>query len=218
MQKWALIGASRGLGRAVAELLGPDYEVLIVSRKAPQGLKRAAEFLSADISLSEGRQAILTKLNEFQPEVVIDFAAGGPYGEFAKKDWPSHLWAFEVSFLSKAEILMGLANSKTPPKKVCWIGSAIAEDEGDEKAGAYAAAKAALKSLFHTLRKERSLPFELLLFSPGYINTDLLPQGSAPRKVAESLWQPEEVAEKLLSWLQDPGPKGYKRLTPYRYL
>lgn len=215
MKKWALIGASRGLGRAVAESLPADDRILIVSRKEPVGLKREAEFFRSD--LAEERSQLLEKLRQFEPDMVIDFAAGGPYGEFAQKNFKDHLWAFQVSFIAKAELVHGLAGFSKPPKAVCWIGSAIAEDEGDVKAGAYAASKAALKSLFFTLRKEQSLPFPLLMFSPGYIDTDLLPAGAAPRKQAESLWKPSEVAAKLLSWLSDPGRDGYKRLTPYRY-
>ncbi len=217
MKKWALIGSSRGLGRAVAEALPAEDRILLVARKEPVGLKREAEFFRTDLANAEDRAQLLEKLRQFEPDAVIDFAAGGPYGEFAQKNFKDHLWAFQVSFIAKAELVHGLANLAKPPKMVCWIGSAIAEDEGDVKAGAYAAAKAALKSLFFTLRKEQSLPFPLLMYSPGYIDTDLLPQGAAPRKQAESLWKPSEVATKLLTWLEDPGRDGYKRLTPYRY-
>lgn len=217
MKKWALIGSSRGLGRAFAEILPADDRLLLVSRKEPVGLNREAEFFRADLVKPEDRVSLFEKLRDFSPDVVIDFAAGGPYGEFGSKDWKDHLWSFQVSFMAKAEIVHGLANFFNPPKTVCWIGSAIAEDEGDVKAGAYAAAKAALKSLFFTLRKEESLPFQLLMFSPGYIDTDLLPANAPPRKQAASLWTPKEVAEKLYEWLSEPGKEGYKRLTPYRY-
>lgn len=217
MKKWALIGASRGLGRAVADSLPKGDQLLLVSRKEPLNLAREAEFFRCDLAQGEDRAKLLAKLQQFVPDAVIDFAAGGPYGEFAQKNFKDHLWAFQVSFIAKAELVHGLAQMPTPPKMVCWIGSAIAEDEGDVKAGAYAAAKAALKSLFFTLKKEQSLPFPLLMFSPGYIDTDLLPQGAAPRKQADSLWKPTEVAAKLLKFLDDPGRDGYKRLTPYRY-
>jgi len=217
MKKWALIGSSRGLGRAFAEILPAEDRLLLVSRKEPVGFQREGQFFRADLAKSEDRAALLEKLREFEADFVIDFAAGGPYGDFATKNWKDHMWSFQVSFMAKAEIVHGLASFAKPPTEVCWIGSAIAEDEGDVKAGSYAAAKAALKSLFFTLRKEQSLPFKLLMFSPGYIDTDLLPANSAPRKQAESLWTAKEVAEKLRAWLQDPGRDGYKRLTPYRY-
>lgn len=217
MKKWALIGSSRGLGRAFAEILPAEDRLLLVSRKEPAGLSREAEFFRADLAKSEDRAALVEKLREFAADSIVDFAAGGPYGDFHTKNWKDHMWAFQVSFMAKAELVHGLASFTKPPSMVCWIGSAIAEDEGDVKAGAYAAAKAALKSLFFTLRKERSLPFQLLMFSPGYIDTDLLPQGAAPRKQAESLWTAKEVAEKLKSWLSDHGRDDYKRLTPYRY-
>ena len=217
MKKWALIGSSRGLGRAFAECLPADDRLLLISRKEPVGFMREAQFFPADLAKTQGRADLLEKLREFEPDVVVDFAAGGPYGDFASKDWKDHMWSFQVSFMAKAELVHGLAGLQTPPQMVCWIGSAIAEDDGDVKAGAYAASKAALKSLFYTLRKEESLPFELLLFSPGYIDTDLLPANAAPRKQVESLWKPAEVADKLLDWLQDPSRESYKRLTPYRY-
>ena len=77
------------------------------------------------------------------------------------------------------------------------VGSAVAQDKPDPGASSYSSAKHGLKGLCESLQKE-SPKCAIHLFSPGYMDTDLLPANAWPRQqglvedvnsVAKRLWQ-----------------------------
>ncbi|MBK7960771.1 MAG: hypothetical protein IPK04_05925 [Bdellovibrionales bacterium] len=88
-------------------------------------------------------------------------------------------------------------------KQGIFIGSQIAERNPDINAASYTAAKHALLGIISTLQKEAlegkdtkkaSLAHDLRLFSPGYMNTSLLPPTAWPRLGAlrfssQEFWQ-----------------------------
>ena len=195
--KFILLGASRGLGWATYQALAKKYpaaEFLLVSRKIAEGNYQSFKFDFAKELTSE----FLTKLVDFKPTTIIYFAAGGPYGSFAEKKWADHHWALQVSFLFPAQLLhASMRESVSSLKKFVVVGSAIAENKPDPGAASYCAAKHALKGLVATLQAENNSAFNIQIFSPGYIETDLLPAHSWPRQqgLAESA---ENVADQLI--------------------
>lgn len=202
--KFILLGASRGLGWATYQALAKKYpaaEFLLISRRIAEGNYQSFKF---DFS-KELSSEFLTKLIDFNPTTIIYFAAGGPYGNFQEKKWADHQWAMNVSFLFPAQLLHSIL--QTPPKnlkKFVFVGSAIAENKPDPGAASYCAAKHALKGLVTTLQAENTpdnkCAFKIDLFSPGYIETDMLPAHSWPRQqgLAESA---ENVAAQLIDTL-----------------
>ena len=78
----------------------------------------------------------------------------------------------------------------------------MAEDKADPLAGSYAAAKHALRGLVDSVNSEQESEIKLLLFSPGYMQTDLLPSNSRPRQdgLAES---PRVVAARLIDYIEN---------------
>ncbi|AZZ37960.1 hypothetical protein CIK05_14495 [Bdellovibrio sp. qaytius] len=180
--KFILLGASRGLGWATYQALAKKYpaaEFLLVSRKITEGNYQSFKFDFAKELSSD----FLTKLSDFNPTTIIYFAAGGPYGNFQEKKWTDHQWALQVSFLFPAQLIHSLMQ-KAPStlKKFVVVGSAIAENKPDPGAASYCAAKHALKGLVSTLKEENKSAFKIDLFSPGYIETDMLPAHSWPRQ------------------------------------
>ena len=213
MQKrFALLGASRGLGWATYQALqnhDENFEFLLSSRKieARRNEISAANttLLAQDFSRLPVDVEFVQNLKKFTPTDLIYFAGGGPYGAFSEKKWSDHQWALNTTFLYPAELLHVLLKEKWPSlKKIILIGSAIAENKPDKNAASYAAAKHALKGLVETIQLERAGSTSgprVQLFSPGYMQTDLLPPHSEPRQkqLAEN---PLDVAKKLITMIE----------------
>lgn len=217
-ETWALLGASRGLGRAFfLNALGSldRTHFHLVSRKESL-LKELAQastkphettYEVRDFSSRDGRAEYWSQLLESQrPTRIFYFAGGGPYGNFETKSLKDHYWAFETSFLAPMELIFkGLTQKGV--RQIVMIGSAVAEDLPDPRAASYAAGKHALKGLLSSVwAEERVEPLDLRLYSPSYMDTDLLPPGAAARHSDEiTLCSVDDQARHLLQWCLDPG-------------
>lgn len=202
--KWALLGASRGLGYCFYQYLKsvePQSSVLLLSRKSPELLDHSDLHCSFDFSKESQWEDVLKKTQDASK--IIYFAAGGPYGLFQGKSWDSHFWSYKVSFLFPSYLLWGLLKN-TNSQQICLIGSSIAESKADPLAASYAASKHALmglvKSLRGELQQQESSSKDLRLFSPGYMDTSLLPQHAWPRQEGKAA-KPNDVAQALYNWL-----------------
>ncbi len=185
----AILGSSRGLGWSVyKELVSqfPEIQFFLSSRKI---LDRQAEIsdrtrlYAQDFSKAPVQAHFFNLLREFKPTRLIYVAGGGPHGPFAKKKWTDHMWSLTTSFLYPAELLhLILSQIENWPdlQSVVFVGSQIAEANPDENAASYAASKHALKGLISTVQLENKSKPQVLLFSPGYMQTDLLPAESWP--------------------------------------
>jgi 3-oxoacyl-[acyl-carrier protein] reductase len=117
--KWALVcGASKGLGFGCAQaLLREGVNVLIVARGA-EVLQASAEnlmadsarpsgasvqFVAADITTPEGRQAVFAARRDF--DIVVTNAGGPPPGDF--RDWDRDAWikAVDANMLTPIELI-----------------------------------------------------------------------------------------------------------------
>lgn len=201
-ERTVIFGGSRGLGWSLVQRLGAKSpeDVLALSRNAPE-TKGLCTHLPADLSKPEKFHEWLVFVEQFQPERAIYCAGGGPFGPFEDSSWKSHQWAFQVTFLSAAWWLRELL--PLPDfRQFVFIGSSVAEDSADPKASSYCAAKHAVKGLHRTLVAENTGK-DVRLYSPGYMDTDLLPKGSWPRQQSHPLWNPDLVAVDLLEWSDD---------------
>lgn len=197
-EKWMLLGASKGLGLAFHEVLKKHRPLDIVTTMSRQ----AGGF---DFSKESRWPEYVQEILKFQPTRLVYFAAGGPYGHFEKFEWKDHEWSLRVSFLFPAFLIhLALRGRSTSPQnwknlqQMVFIGSSIAESQPDPGAAAYCASKHALRALIETIHLEQantaspaaltsdvpgnSAKIQIKLFSPGYMNTGLLPQGSWPRE------------------------------------
>lgn len=204
-----VLGASRGLG---AELvrglcgLGPSMSVLGVARKEPLLHQLTTEcngqFKAKGLDLSHPDSwPILDKiLSEFSPTRIFYVAGGGPFGAFGEKSFSAHQWAWRVTFETPAFLAHRLLQSHdhTP---LILVGSSVCENRADAKASSYSAAKHALLGLYKSLREEEPR-WDLRLYSPGYMDTSLIPPNAKVR--SKTLWDPKVVAGDLLTWAFDP--------------
>ena len=214
MNRIAILGASRGLGWALYSKLAEtdkDISFFLSSRKINEKFNTQAEknnskaqLVAQDFSKTPVEASFVKALEKFQPTVLVYMAGGGPHGEFQTKKWSDHLWALNTTFLYPAELLHQILSSLgswSALQQIIFVGSAIAENSADPKAASYAAAKHALKGLVSSIQLEGVKSPKIELFSPGYMQTDLLPRNSWP--VAEGLIQsPEAVAEKLMALIE----------------
>lgn len=199
MSKICVIGASRGLGfqlvRQIQSQL-PEVEILSVAR-SNQPSSTEVSTLCVDLSQPQQQQRLIAELGIFQPETVFYVAGGGPYGEYASKKWSDHQWGLEVSFLAPARILHFLLNASFC-KQFVAVGSSVAESQPDKNAASYSASKHALRGLITSVNLENP-KMQVRLFSPGYMDTDMLPKNASVRKT-HSVASPKQVANELWSW------------------
>lgn len=209
----AILGASRGLGWSV-------YQQLLQQQKPTQFFLSSRKIESKNDQIAPGTitcpqdfsktpidSHFLHQLEKFEPTRIIYMAGGGPYGEFQQKKWSDHLWALNTTFLYPAELLHHvLAHPKQwlSLEQIIFVGSDIAESKPDLNASSYAAAKHALKGLISTIQLEAEAGAHgpaVLLFSPGYMQTDMLPANSSVRLQGLAA-EPTDVAIKLIAAIE----------------
>jgi short-subunit dehydrogenase len=206
-EKWILLGASRGLGECFYRLASErsSSELVRISRKSET---------SADFSKSENFSEICQQICSLQADRIFYFAGGGPFGNFHEKAWKDHEWALNVNFQFPAFLLHQLLQKPDRLKQIVFVGSSIAEDKPDAKASMYSASKHALKGLITSIQSEMQVEkteansMDLRLFSPGYMDTSLLPQHAWPRQRAGLVVSPDKVAEMLWAWIHNADDVG----------
>ncbi len=209
MRKVAILGASRGLGQALAEEIHEQFsacEFLLISRTEPAVLKTlSASWVRRDLAKPAEQAGLFEDLELFQPTQILYTAGGGPHGKFAEKDIKSHLWATEVNYLAVLRLLHWALNARpriSSVQQFAVVGSAIAGHTPDPLAASYSAAKHALRGLVGSVAHE-SPWFDVKLYEPGYMDTSLLPANAWPRAKGLAV-DPRDEAKRMLLFLQTP--------------
>ena len=208
MDRVAVLGASRGLGLEVFNIAKQK-----LGAEQVQGFARTmgANGHIADLSKVEAQDFVIQRLKAFSPTKIFYCAGGGPFGKYENKQWKDHLWTFQVNFLFPARVLHWVL-AESPVKQFVCVGSAIAESSPDPNAASYAASKHALRGLISSVIAE-SPEKDVRLFSPGYMDTPLLPPNAWPRHSGRPLALAAEVAQRLWQWASvdaDPALKIYR--------
>jgi short-subunit dehydrogenase len=216
-----ILGASRGLGLALTRYFIQEIqtiELLLVSRKINQikiESSKPKSFstnpnqiskYSCDFSQIQQLDQLVETLTQFAPTHIYYIAGGGPYGEFQTKNWKDHIWTINVNLLFPGELLhriLKLQESFNELQQITFIGSNIAENAPDPKSSSYAMAKHGLKGLITSIQHEQPT-IDLRLFSPGYIDTTLLPPNSEPRIFKKNISQAVDIAQVLYNWSANP--------------
>jgi len=227
----AILGASKGLGLSLTKeiLFNSNSQLWISSRKIEE-LKHNPVFnkelqkikmFPMDFTKPEAINLIVNSLKEFKPNQIIYCAGGGPYGNFHQKPWHSHLWTFNLNLLFPTQLLHHILSEKNSSfvdlNQIIFIGSSVAENKADPGAASYSAAKHGLKGLIQSLIEEfkSTPPIDLRLYSPHYMNTDLLPKNAKPRQNFSALDEPCVIAKDLLLWASQPADvNSWHRIIP----
>lgn len=209
-EKWILLGARRGLGKSFLDLAATyPIQILASSRKIEPHSAPNVEIHRADVTVKENWPELLENLWKFSPSRIFYFAGGGPYGRFEDKAWKDHEWALKLNFEFPAFLLHQTLRTKGL-RQIVFIGSSIAESSPDPMAASYAAAKHALKGLVSTIQTEQrqgalkaNSDRDIRLFSPGYMDTSLLPMNAWPRQQAGLVKSTDEISKVLFNWIQN---------------
>lgn len=194
VENWSLLGASKGLGfefSKIAPLEYPQVHLFLASRSIN----------NFDFSKKDLYEFYCEQILSTNPDRIFYFAAGGTYGPFKKYEWKDHVWTMGVTFEFPAFMLHYYLKNPKNLKQIVFVGSAVAESQADPNAAMYCAAKHALKGLLSSVEKENP-SFQIKLFSPGYMNTQMLPKGAWPREQGLAV-EPSQVASDLLRFSCD---------------
>lgn len=203
MKSLMIVGASRGLGKSVAGFARehlPNLErVVLISRKSE---------VSLDMSKDADQAKACQILTDLKPDLFIYAAGGGPHGPFREKEWKDHRWAYEVSFAAPIRLTHAWLQARDTNSigRAVLVGSRIAEKSPDPLSASYAACKHGLLGFVSSVQDELKGNNRVWLFSPGYMDTDLLPQGASVRHDGSKLMSPDTAAQALLRWVKQEGP------------
>lgn len=197
-----LIGASEGMGRALARKLSAEGASLILSARSADRLNELAEALP--------RASVLpfdvTKMDEVRAAVAevgsVDRVVynAGAYDPMRATDWQTDaaLAICDVNFLGvmrvMGEIVPGMVQAGRGD--ITLIGS-LAGYRGLPAAIGYGASKAAVISLAETMRHDlRGTGVVVRVVNPGFIKTRLTEKNEFRMPM---LMSPEEAAQKVLN-------------------
>lgn len=213
MDRAIIFGASRGLGaELVKQISSRRYPVVGFGRKAAplQALRESYplfEYRVADLATRNGQDEAIRYLLTENYSKAFCVLGGGPYGLFKDSEWKDHQWAWEVTFQFQARVAHALLLAKKLDEQLIFIGSSVAESSADPLAASYCAGKHALKGLFASLRAENP-GWDIRLFSPGYMDTEMLPANAAVRKLG--VYSPAQMAEDLWTWSLSADKTGHR--------
>lgn len=233
MHHYIITGASRGLGKALAEavLRRPDTRVLGVSRHATI---QHARYQHQPLDLSD-MLAVQNNLHKVFPAcpdaasltLINNAAVLGDIGYLGEHQNEHFEFVFDVNLIAPAMLMntfmSAYGHRTTIPRTILNISSGAAQRAVDGW-GAYSASKAALDALSRTAQKEQDLRgsnIRIRSLAPGVLDTAMQEhiRAADERNFSETakfaalhtdgrLAEPEDVAEKIVSWLAEPAGVG----------
>lgn len=213
LEKTAILGASRGLGAELVKTLKADGGVssfFLASRKIEPFKSATIHQISCDFTKSEDQAKLFEALKTFSPTLLLYVAGGGPYGEFLTKSWRDHAWAFELNLLFPAKLLHFAGSNLENLKEALFIGSDIAEAKADPRAASYSASKHGLKGLLMSIAEEKP-QIKVRLYSPGYMDTSMLPPNAKARQSGQVIHKPAAVAQDIVQWLKSGDTASHRK-------
>lgn len=197
-----LIGASEGMGRALARKLSAEGASLILSARSADRLNE----LAAELPRASVLPFDVTKMDEVRAAVAevgsVDRVVynAGAYDPMRATDWQTDaaLAICDVNFLGvmrvMGEIVPGMVQAGRGD--ITLIGS-LAGYRGLPAAIGYGASKAAVISLAETMRHDlRGTGVVVRVVNPGFIKTRLTAKNEFRMPM---LMSPEEAAQKVLN-------------------
>lgn len=178
-ERTALItGASRGIGRAIAEELGPDHHVLVGGTDAErvsavvESLPSAQPFI-ADLADAEAVARAWEQTGLQRLDVLVHSAGLAwmrPVGEAPVEEWRQ---MFEINVFAVAEL-----TRLTLPALRATGGHVIAINSGSgyrSRGGSalYSGTKFALRAFTDALREEEAPRVRVTSLHPGQVDTDM---------------------------------------------
>ena len=225
MSKTAIItGASRGIGRAVANRLASDGFAVVVNyagktaeaEAVVKGIQKSggrAVAIQADVSNPQEVDQLFKKtLTEFgQIDVVVNNAGIMPLSSIVKNDVETFDKVININLRGTFLVFAQAAEHVSEGGRIIAFSSSVLA-KNFPTYGAYIASKAGAEGLVHVLANElRGRKITVNAVAPGPVGTELFLSGKSDAQIAElsklapleRLGQPEDIAN-LVSFLAGP--------------
>ncbi len=194
---YALVtGASGGLGYHIAEeLKRRGYSLILVSKSAER-LERAAEKLGAEhqmaLDLSKDYRALGPIIEKYRPEVIVNNAGFGIYGEFPEQDAERIVDMLELNVVALTWITH--RGMQVMERGYILNISSVAACHPLPRLAAYSASKAYVEHFSRSLIREGgNVHVSYLLLGPT--KTSFFKNASMPvGKIERIMLSPEKVA------------------------
>lgn len=201
MKKALITGASRGIGRAIAEDLGKDHHIYAGASKDASEVVSAlpsAEPFEADLTDTDAILEAAAKIEELD---VLVLAAGvmdgGPLEELADDKWREMM---EVNLFAPVTLTRALLPALRRSSGLIITINSGAGFHGMAENSAYCASKFALRGFTESLAQEEAGKVRVTSLHPGRTDTDMLAGDDGMPKMAA-----DEVA-KAARLAVDAGP------------
>ena len=174
--KTALItGASRGIGRAIAEELGKDHHILVgASRDASEVVDKLPSAEPFEVDLRD-EQAIVKAARKIENVDVVVHAAGvlhkAPFDELDAQQWRDTM---DINVLAPVTLTRELLPALRRSRGLLITINSGAGFHGVEENTAYCASKFALRGFTDALRLEEKGRIRVTSIHPGRTDTDML--------------------------------------------
>lgn len=179
-KKYWLVGASEGLGRAMAHKLSAAGVEVIVSARTEDRLKSLVDelphkssFVTVDVTDREAVEAAAKKIGEIDGVIYL----AGAYWPMRADEWDNEKAETmgEVNFLGASRVVGSVIGDmvKRGSGHIVLAGS-LSGFRGLPGAIGYASSKAGLMSLAESIQADlRTSPINVQLVNPGFIKTRL---------------------------------------------
>ncbi|MGP6088459.1 SDR family NAD(P)-dependent oxidoreductase [Antarctobacter jejuensis] len=220
-KKYWLVGASEGLGEALARRLSAEGVELILSARSEDKLKALAEALPGpaqvepvDVTDAEALEAVASRIGAFDGVIQV----AGVYWPFGAQDWDADKanTMADVNFTGA----MRLAGVVVPRFVARGQGhfvltGSLSGYRGLPGAAAYVSSKAGVMALAESLYADlRKTGVQMQLLIPGYIRTRLTEKNDFSMPF---IMDPEDAAEVCFKHMSGTGfqrafPRGFSLL------
>ena len=201
MKKALITGASRGIGRAIAEDLGKDHHIYAGASKDASDIVSSlpsAEPFEADLTDTD---AVLEAASNIEELDVLVLAAGvmdgGPLEELTDDTWREMM---EVNLFAPVTLTRALLPALRRSSGLIITINSGAGFHGMAENSAYCASKFALRGFTESLAQEEAGKVRVTSLHPGRTDTDMLAGDDDRPKMAA-----DEVA-KAARLAVDAGP------------
>ncbi len=209
-------GASKGIGRAIAEYYGREGAKLVISARHEDTLSKTMDYLKsagvdcvrvvADMSVEDDvKRLIRTAFESFNKiDILVNNAGFGVFKPVSEMDTDEYDRLFDVNmrgtFIASREALKYM--TKQNGGVIINIAS-LAAKNAVENGAVYAATKWAMLGFARSLMLEvRKYNIRVVTICPGSVDTDFAFGGSPNR---QKILKPEDVAEAAVLSASLPG-------------
>ena len=196
MKKALITGASRGIGRAIAEDLGKDHHIYAGASKDASDIVSSlpsAEPFEADLTDTD---AVLEAASNIEELDVLVLAAGvmdgGPLEELTDDTWREMM---EVNLFAPVTLTRALLPALRRSSGLIITINSGAGFHGMAENSAYCASKFALRGFTESLAQEEAGKVRVTSLHPGRTDTDMLAgDNGRPKMAADEVAKADRLA------------------------